>query len=580
MRTTGLHVQGQTFLSPLGRRSRPSLPPLARHPRGSSRLSEPRGDVRRLPPERIPTGFCDVISPWMAALVLLALPALGCGDLGGGGSKGVPERRLLVVTTEPLLEAAEDYAAYRASRGIRVSVITTQEVLDQGGGGPLAEALKDEVASWAATGSGGSHRYLLIIADANVGSPEDPLFVPVNAGQGGFVGDHAYGDLDGDGVPDLAIGRLPFREPAAVQAYLDRVRGYEEDRPIGPFNRRVSAFAGEGGFGPQIDAALEWAALRIFEALSYDFDVSMAYAASSSPYYLPASAWDADYVAKYNAGAVLQPYIGHTLGGVDQASLQAPARPGLLAFLSCSDGEFQLARGPVTSLGEELLLLPVGPLGVLAASDWSHPYGNALVSLELTLALLNEREPTYGRALQIAKQRMVYPEGELREELDIFAAPFIDEPAPHLARTHVVLYNLLGDPTLEPGFPPGKVTFHGPERGVMGQSITVTGSVTTNGKGSPMASGEILVTLECERGAILGTLVPVEGTPTLAEALENHAIANDKVLLEARVPVSAGAFSVTFDLPASIKQVGYYLKGYAWNATTDAMGSRALPIYR
>ena len=234
----------------------------------------------------------------------------------------------------------------------------------------------------------------------------------------------------------------------------------------------------------------------------------------------------------------------------------------------------------MTSLAEELLLLPVGPLGVLAAPDWSHPFGNALVALELSVSLLNDREPSYGQALRVAKQRIVYPEGELRAELEVYAAPFLDEPAPHLARTHVVLYNLLGDPTLRPSFPPGQVTFQGPERGVMGQSITVTGRVTANAKGTPMAAGQIRVTLECERGVILGSLLPTGSTPTLDEALVNHAIANDKVLLEETVPVTSGAFSVTFQLPEGMKQVGYYLKGYAWNATTDAMGSRALQVFR
>ena len=482
-----------------------------------------------------------------------------------------------MVTTEPLYEAAIEYAQYREARGLQVTLVTTQDVLAEGGAGSLGDQIRDHVARWARTGSGRAHRYLLIVADADTASPEDPLFVPVHAGEEGFVGDFAYGDLDGDAVPDLAIGRLPFREPAAVRAYLERVRAYEEHRPIGPFNRRISAFAGEGGFSPEIDAALEWAALRIFESLSYDVDVSMTYAAASSSYYLPPDAWDADYVVRYNAGAMLQPYIGHTLGGVDTASLEAPARPGLVAFLSCSDGEYQLTR---LSLVEELLLMPEGPLGALAASDWSHPYGNALVALELATALVNDREPTYGRALEVAKQRMVYPEGELRAELDTFAAPFLDEPADHLARTHVILYNLLGDPSLAPGFPSGRVTFDGPEGASMGQDVTVTGRVTADAAGTPMGSGQILVTVECERGAVLGDLVPVQGTPTNDVAAQNHAISNDKVLLEVTVPVTHGTFSASFTLPSTVKQVGYYLKGYAWSADHDAMGSLRLPIYR
>lgn len=520
-----------------------------------------------------------------ASFLLLSTCLWAC-DAGDGVGAQSAERHLLIVTTEPLLEVAQEYADYRAGQGYIVSVVTTQQALDEGGGASLVEAVQAWTRGWAAEvlaaadPDADTPLYLLIIGDALSTSPGDPMYVPVVDGAGGFVGDAAYGDLDDDGAPDVAVGRIPVTEPAEVRAYLDRVRQYELDRVPGPWNKTLHACAGEGGFGPDIDYVIEYAALRIFESLSYDIDITMAYAASSSPYYLPPTAWDEDYVRRYNAGSVLQPYIGHTLGWADTAALEVPVRRGMVAYLSCSDGEFQHGSNP-GALADEMLLLPAGPMLALAASDWSHPYGNAILALELSEALFNERAPTYGMALVWAKHGMLYPEGALRAELDMAAGAFLDEPADHLARTHAVMYNLLGDPTLSPGMPPGQVTFGGVETLTLGATVQVSGRVSTDDRGSSMAYGELTLTLECERGEILGDLIPVDGEPTVAQAVANHATANDKVILRVTAAVQDGAFSATLNLPGVGLATGrYYLKGYALNATTDAMGSAEIRLIR
>jgi len=523
---------------------------------------------------------------------LVGVLAAGCGQggvgNGGGRDDGIwvdtsGDRHVLFVTTEPLYEATLEYAAYRETLGYAVTVLTTQQVLDEAGPESLltlAEALQSRTTAWASAILEGASRpetvqlYLMILGDAKDTTPEDPLFVPVVEGQGGFVGDVAYGDLDGDGAPEVAVGRLPVREAEEVRAYLERVQVYERQRTPGPWNKRVSAFAGAGGFGPELDGLMEWAALLVFESLSYDVDITMTYAASTSPYYLPRGAWDADYVQRYKDGSLLQPYIGHTSDWHDPGALSEPIRRGLVTYLSCGDGDFQSSWSPVSSLADEMLLTPAGPMVSLAASDWSHPYGNAVLALELSVALINDRAPSYGLALTWAKQRMLYPEGEVRGMLDTSSEAFLDEPANHLVRTHAVMYNLLGDPALDPGFPPGQVTFDGADSALLGERFTVTGTVSTDAAGRLMRDGEVTLTLEVERGEIPGDLIPVDGEPTLEQALANHATANEKVVVRATGPVQDGRFSVQLNIPATGLATGpYLLKGFALSDTTDAMGS-------
>ena len=96
-----------------------------------------------------------------------------------------------------------------------------------------------------------------------------------------------------------------------------------------------------------------------------------------------------------------------------------------------------------------------------------------------------------------------------------------------------------------------------------------------------MTSGEVTVTLEVERAVIIGDLTPIdEHNPDPAVCLENHRIANDKVVSSTTGEVSGGRFSVTLEVPAGQSPVRYYLKGFAENASLDAMGSLQVALDR
>jgi hypothetical protein len=503
--------------------------------------------------------------PLLLPLALLA----ACDDGPTQGTPAVPVPRMLVLTTEPLLEAAQRYGDLRAGLGFTVTVdtVTAED-------GDRAAGVQARIRTFVAAQDDTRRLFVLLIGDADSSLPDDPERIPVAAGPLGSVGDGPHADLDGDGLADLAIGRLPFRAAAEVDAYRERVSAHEAGYAPGPWNKRIPAFAGQGGFGDLADAFIEMFAAKIFEEISADFDVTMTYAAPSSPWFLPPALWEADYAAQYNAGSVLQPYIGHTLGAVPEDRFTVPTRRTVLAFLSCSDGEFQVPSTPYASLGETLLLRPDGPVAAVAATDVSHPYANAVLARELSLAVFNAREPTYGEALTTARRGMVEHQDELRLELDAYAESFVDEPLPDLVASHVVMYNLLGDPALSPGLPPARVVFDDGLAYLMkGETVTVSGGVAAGPLGcQAMVDGEVEITLETSRGAIRGALLPADETDP-ATCTANHATANDKVVVRVTAPVVDGRFSVSLAVPSSMPKVGYYLKGYATDGALDAVGS-------
>lgn len=507
---------------------------------------------------------------------LLLLLVTGCNpDLVDTGDTAAPAPppRLLLISADPLVEAASAYGNWRFDAGWEVEEISAGELAESG---DLGEALGDAVADFADDAAPDQVSHVLLVGDAREDSPDDTDYLPVAEAAGGYVGDAPYADFDGDTVPDLPIGRLPFNEPHEVEAYLERARAYEEGYVIGEHNRRIQLFTGEGGFGDAIDGILEWAAGLIVEEIDYGFDIAITTSIEGSSWYLPEDAWVEAWNDAWEQGSVLQTYVGHTLYGVDAEALSTSQRPSLLGFLACSNGTFQDPPHPYASLAEEMLVSEVGPVATLAATTESDPYGNALLAREISHALFNERVPTVGEAIRQVKSNMVYREDELREMLDGAASLYLDD-LEALVEAHVVMYNLLGDPTLSTLLPPGEVEIDAPDTSAeRGGDLAVTGTVSCGDTGS----GEVHVTLEIQRSELLHELEDTEDPftdPAVHE--QNHALANDKVAAGTTADLHGGAFEAVLSVPEDLPEgAEWYLKAYAWTGSCDAVGSRRVDL--
>jgi hypothetical protein len=168
-------------------------------------------------------------------IVLFLVPACG------GESDGPPENRMLILTTDTLLSAASEYAAYRQSGDFDVELYSTADLEVTT---TLQDAVRELVKDFHENAPAEQDQYVLFIGDAQSNDLENPEFIPATRGPENEWGDNPYVDFDGDAIPEIPIGRLPFREPEKVQMYLDRVMDHESQRPIGEFNKRILAFAG------------------------------------------------------------------------------------------------------------------------------------------------------------------------------------------------------------------------------------------------------------------------------------------------------------------------------------------------
>jgi len=315
--------------------------------------------------------------------------------------------------------------------------------------------------------------------------------------------DATYADVDGDGVPDLSLGRIPADTVGEAAAYFDRVIAYETDTDFGEWRRKLNVVAGAGGFGPMVDMALEKLSNDLLSRVTPAVDVTMTYANPFSPY-CPPPAEFADYtVRRWNEGALVVAYVGHgssrnvdtcrvgkdayPILGMDQVKLvEAQHGAPISIFVACSTGHIDGARD---CLAEEMVKRPKGPIAVIASSRVSSPYSNGVVAKEMLDALYVGDAPTVGEMLTQMKKRILdaTPGDAMREQLEKLAAAMYEKDAAkrRLDRAdHLLLYNLLGDPCIRIARPaPTKV--EAPATVAPGTTLHVTGHADFDGTNRP-----------------------------------------------------------------------------------------------
>ena len=85
--------------------------------------------------------------------------------------------------------------------------------------------------------------FLLLVGDDEPGQEKSPWFLPAKRKKlyrwrsvqpQDFPSDAAWGDLDGDGVPDIPVGRIPARTRAQVELVVRRSLRLSHNRPRPP----------------------------------------------------------------------------------------------------------------------------------------------------------------------------------------------------------------------------------------------------------------------------------------------------------------------------------------------------------
>ena len=144
---------------------------------------------------------------------------------------------LIIISYKDFLTQANTWADYRRSQGFTVKVVNVDEIYDEFNYGVLSadsikRFLRYTYTTWAVP-----PKYVMLMGDASY----DPRnyeglgffdFVPtkfVDAVYTETGSDEYLADFDGDGLSEIAIGRVPARVPSVVTNVYDKTVAFEGD---------------------------------------------------------------------------------------------------------------------------------------------------------------------------------------------------------------------------------------------------------------------------------------------------------------------------------------------------------------
>ena len=319
-----------------------------------------------------------------------------------------PGYDMVILGHSSLLPSAVPLAALRTSQGLKVAVIDVQDLYDEFNFGVKSPyALKSFLATAKANWST-KPKYVLLLGNGTVDprnylASATPDLVPaklVETKPMETASDDWFVDFDDDGLPDMAIGRLPAESSAAADVMVARTVAY--DAPgAGAWTDRVLLVSGSNK-APTDD----------FVSASQSVDDLLPAAVTATHLIQATDASPAaNLVAGINAGQVLVNFAGHgapqswgsgLFSSAAALGLTNGAKTPLVIAMTCMTGYFQDVYS--MGLGKALLSAPAGgAVAVWASSGLTDSDPQAVMNQAMVKALYGPTAMTVGEAAAAAK---------------------------------------------------------------------------------------------------------------------------------------------------------------------------------
>ncbi|HEY9231955.1 MAG TPA: C25 family cysteine peptidase, partial [Blastocatellia bacterium] len=312
---------------------------------------------------------------------------------------------MIILSHRDFLDPTRALAALRQSQGLSVAIVDIEDVFDEFSFGVKSpQAIKDFLQfarlSWQK-----APRFLLLVGDASL-DPKNYLglgdadFMPtrlLDTSSMETASDGWLADFDGDGVEDMAVGRLPVRTPVEAAAVVAKLIAYEQSAPmdgvllVADANRDFDFAAASQRLQGLIPQRL------VVENLDEN--------------QLSAATVKQRLIDGINQGKKLINYSGHgsvslwrgeVLTASDAGALANEGKLPLFVMMTCLNGYF---HDPGTeSLAESLMKVERGgAVAVWASSGMTEPSGQAAMNQEFYRQLFGDPGLRLGEAIIKAK---------------------------------------------------------------------------------------------------------------------------------------------------------------------------------
>jgi hypothetical protein len=315
---------------------------------------------------------------------------------------------LAVMAHGDFLESLRPLKALRESQGLSVALIDVEDLYDEFSYGiKTPQALKDFLTR-TRTHWQNPPRFVLLVGDASY----DPRnysgfgsfdYVPTKLIDTAYLetaSDDWFVDFRGEGLPDIAVGRIPVHTVEDIQTIVSKILAYEQ---------------GSGGVGREVVLVADFNDTFNFEAASSALRSLLPAEVSVQEVFRSRFGNDVQVheslFALVDQGPLVVNYVGHGSievwrgGLLDTESADDftnGARLPLFVNMTCLNGYFQAPNAD--SLGESLLKVKKGgAIAVWASSGLTEPEGQALLNREFIRLLFNGESLTIGEAAMRAK---------------------------------------------------------------------------------------------------------------------------------------------------------------------------------
>jgi hypothetical protein len=343
------------------------------------------------------------------------------------------EAAYVVITHAALQTAAIELATYRQQQGLATRVVTVNEIYDEFNWGlPSPQAINRFLTTayrqwsnrpaYAVLAGNGTYDY------RNLQKVGDNLVPPgmISTPFGLFNSDAILGDVNGDGLPEIAIGRLPAVTEAGLRGFLTKLQTYEA-QPARTEGRALLI-----SDTPYLANDFAASATSADSFLAAKFSRQLINVTEQSDLGGIRTALQTDW----NNGVDLVTYLGHGavdrfgaagyLTSTDVPTLQNASRLPVVVAATCLAGQYAIPAG--NCLAEDLVMSSqAGAIAMVAPSGLSYNGDGSQLNLRLVAALQANDRPRLGDLMRSALVKYAHTDQR---------------------RTAPALYNLIGDPAL------------------------------------------------------------------------------------------------------------------------------------
>lgn len=539
---------------------------------------------------------CGILHEYIAFNNTGFLTPVTIGKISNQNLHAVIPANLMIVTHPALLAAARRLADHHLQHDqMNVAVVTTSQVYNEfSSGSPDPAAIRDFIKMYYDKASNDTARrpaYLLLFGDASYDYknrlPDNTNLVPAYQSRQslnplttytsddyfGFLEDHEdINSLSFVNTLDIGIGRIPSKNIAEANAYVDKVIRYTGRESLGPWRNQLTFIADDEDFNlhmqdaENVTGAAAAANVHFIQNKLY-LDAFQQEGNSSGSRYPEVNLAINNQV---NKGTLIWNYNGHGSFSrlaeevvLDHAIVNAWTNSNRLSLFVTATCDFAPFDNPaIYSLGENILLRPkTGAIALMTTTRLVFAFSNRIMNRNYLLTALERKADgsylSLGEAVKHTKNITYRLQGDVINNLK---------------------FTLLGDPALTLAFPKYRVKTTA-INGVPVQAFTDTLKALQRYTISGAVTGENGNTLTDFNGTVNAIVYDkTELKTTLANdaaSIRQDFKVQQNRLSQAKTTVTKGEFSFSFIVPADVNyQPGYSkISYYADNGRADANGS-------